>query len=96
VPAYHWQVLSRRANCLQLVRDSNEGIEMPSAYAAWVGAPVVLQVETGELRVPLRGTIISENSDSLRFRVGDGWDIDVFKNMIIAVEEDNWASVVAT
>jgi hypothetical protein len=69
---------------------------MPSVYESWVGTPVVLQVEAGDLRVPLRGTIISENSDSLRFRVGDGWDIDVFKNMIMAVEEDNWASIVAT
>lgn len=69
---------------------------MPSVYESWVGAPVVLQVAAGELRVPLRGTIISENADALRFRVGDGWDIDVFKNMIMAIEEDNWASVVAT
>jgi hypothetical protein len=44
----------------------------------------------------LRGTIVSESGDAIRFRVGDGWDIDVFKNMIVAVEQDNWASIVTT
>ena len=67
---------------------------MQSAYQAWVGQQVVLQVATGELRVPLRGTIVGESEDAVRFRVGDGWDVDVFKNMILAVEEDNWASIV--
>jgi hypothetical protein len=69
---------------------------MQSVYESWVGTPVVLQVSAGELRVPLRGTIIAENGDAVRFRVGDGWDIDVFKNMIMAVEEDNWASIVSS
>jgi len=69
---------------------------MPSVYESWVGTPVVLQVSAGELRVPLRGIIIGENGDAVRFRVGDGWDIDVFKNMIMAVEEDNWASIVSS
>ncbi len=67
---------------------------MPSVYEAWIGHPVVLQVAAGEIRVPLRGIIVSENHDALRFRVGEGWDIDIFKNMILAVEEDNWASIV--
>jgi len=69
---------------------------MQSAYESWIGTPVILQVSAGELRVPLRGTIIGENDDAVRFRVGDGWDIDVFKNMILAVEEDNWASLVTS
>jgi hypothetical protein len=69
---------------------------MQSVYESWIGTPVVLQISVGELRVPLRGTIISEGEDAVRFRVGDGWDIDVFKNMILAVEEDNWASLVAS
>jgi hypothetical protein len=73
---------------------SAEGKEMQSVYQAWVGQQVVLQVATGELRVPLRGTIVGESEDAVRFRVGDGWDVDVFKNMILAVEEDNWASIV--
>jgi len=72
----------------------NEGIELPSVYEAWVGHHVVLLVTAGELRIPMRGTIVGESEDAVRFRVGDGWDVDVFKNMILAVEEDNWASIV--
>ena len=60
---------------------------MPSVYATWMEQPIVLQVAAGELRVPLRGTIVGETEDALRFRVGEAWDIDVFKSMILAVEE---------
>lgn len=67
---------------------------MPSAYAPWVGQSVVLQVAAGELRVPLRGTIVGESDSAVRFRIGEGWDVDIFKTMILAVEEDNWAMIV--
>jgi len=26
--------------------------------------------------------------------VADAWDIDIYKPMILAVEQDNWASIV--
>jgi hypothetical protein len=60
---------------------------MPSVYAAWMEQQVVLQVAAGDLRVPLRGTIVGETEEVLRFRVGENWDIDVLKSMILAVEE---------
>lgn len=65
---------------------------MSSAYAGWLGQEVVLQLEAADLRVPLRGKIVGESDDAVRFRIGEGWDIDVFKSMILAVEEDRWAS----
>lgn len=68
---------------------------MPSAYATWLGQAVILQVATGDLRVPLRGVIVGESESAIRFRVGEGWDIDIFKPMILAVEQDNWASVLS-
>ena len=68
---------------------------MPSAYASWVGQAVVLQVATGDLRVPLRGVVVGESDEAVRFRIGEGWDIDVYKTMILAVEQDNWATVFA-
>ena len=71
-----------------------EGVgAMPSAYATWVGQAVVLQVAAGDLRVPLRGVIVGESEGAVRFRIGDGWDIDIYKPMILAVEQDNWASI---
>ncbi len=61
---------------------------MPSAYASWIGQAVVLQVAAGDLRVPLRGVIVGESEGAVRFRVGEGWDIDIYKPMILAVEQD--------
>ena len=66
---------------------------MQSAYASWVGQAVVLQVATADLRVPLRGIIVGESDSAVRFRIGEGWDIDVFKSMILAVEQDEWARI---
>jgi hypothetical protein len=66
---------------------------MPSAYAFWVGQAVILQVAADELHVPLRGVIVGESESTVRFRVGEGWDIDIYKHMILAVEQDNWAGV---
>jgi len=73
---------------------SEGGREMPSAYASWVGQAVILQVAAGDLRVPLRGIIVGESDSAIRFRIGDTWDIDIYKPMILAVEQDNWASLV--
>ncbi len=67
---------------------------MESAYSVWLGQPVVLQVSAGEMTVPLRGTIIGESSAAVRFRIGEGWAVDIYKAMILAVEEDNWVSII--
>ena len=71
-------------------------------YAQWAHQPVVLQVASAALRVPLRGIILGETQQSVRFRItgagctcsppykDDSWDIDIYKSMILAVEEDSW------
>jgi len=68
---------------------------MDSAYAPWIGQPVVLQVALGEMKVPLRGKLLKDNGETIRVRIGDGWDVDVYKTMILAVEEDALARVPA-
>lgn len=67
---------------------------MTSAYSVWFGQSVVLHVTAGDLKVPLRGRIIGESDAAVRFRIGEGWDVDIYKAMILAVEEDNWASMI--
>jgi hypothetical protein len=62
--------------------------EMESPFKAWVGHPVVLQVALGDIKVPLRGKLLRDGSDTVRMRIGDGWDVDIYKTMILAVEED--------
>ena len=68
---------------------------MPSVFATWIGQPVVLQVALGDIRVPLRGKLLKEGGDTLRMRIGDGWDVDIYKTMVMAVEEDAMATVAA-
>jgi len=59
------------------------------AFKSWIGQPVVLQVALGDIKVPLRGKLLKENGETVRIRIGDGWDVDIYKTMILAVEEDS-------
>jgi hypothetical protein len=61
---------------------------MDSAYQTWVGQAVVLQVALGDIKVPLRGKLLRDGGETVRMRIGDGWDVDIYKAMILAVEED--------
>jgi len=64
---------------------------MESAYATWIGQPVVLQVALGDIKVPLRGTLLKDGAETVRMRIGEGWDVDIYKTMILAVEQDAMA-----
>lgn len=68
---------------------------MQTGYKAWLGQAVVLQVALGDIKVPLRGKLLKENAETVRMRVGDGWDIDIYKSMILGVERDGMALVAA-
>jgi hypothetical protein len=59
-----------------------------AAYAPWIGQAVILQVALGDIKVPLRGRVLEDSGMALRMRIGDGWDVDIFKTMILAIEED--------
>jgi len=59
-------------------------------YGQWADQAVILQVKSDDLRVPLRGVILGETSQTIRFRVDDSWDIDIYKHLILAVEEEAW------
>jgi hypothetical protein len=62
---------------------------MDGAYATWIGQPVVLQLALGDIKVPLRGKLLRDGGETVRMRIGDGWDVDIYKAMILAVEEDS-------
>lgn len=61
---------------------------MEGSYAMWMGQPVILRVMTGDLRVPLRGTLVSETKSAVKIRIENSWDVDIFKSMVIAIEQD--------
>ena len=67
---------------------------MEAGYNAYLGHAVVLQVALGDTRVPLRGKLLKEGGETVRMRIGEGWDVDIYKAMIMAVEEDGLAMVV--
>jgi hypothetical protein len=68
---------------------------MQTGYAVWLGQAVVLQVALGDTQVPLRGKLLKEGGDTVRMRVGEGWDIDIYKNMILDVKQDCLALIPA-
>jgi hypothetical protein len=59
------------------------------AYSDWLGRPVLLQVSTGESRVPIREEVLGESSEAVRFRIAECCDMDIFKGMIVGVEPDS-------
>lgn len=67
---------------------------MEGGYAVWMGQPVVLRVLAGNIRVPLRGRLMLETNDTVRLRIAESWDVDIFKYMILAIEHDNPVYVV--
>jgi hypothetical protein len=68
---------------------------MEAGYDVWLGQSVVLQVALGDIKVPLRGKLLKEGGETVRMRVGEGWDIDIYKAMILTVEKDGMALIPA-
>lgn len=60
---------------------------MQRAYANWVGHSVVLHVAAAEMCVPVQGIVVGESDEAVRFRIGNTWDVDIFKSMIERIEE---------
>lgn len=65
----------------------------PLHFEPWLGMRVILRVAFAEICVPLPGTLLSETPTALRFRIGDGWDVDIFKNMVIGIEPETWTDI---
>jgi hypothetical protein len=57
-------------------------------YSAWFGKPVVLLVVIRQCRVPMPCSIVAESITDVRVRLQPGWEMDVRKELILALEED--------
>jgi hypothetical protein len=55
-------------------------------FSDWFGTPVLLFV-IRQCRVPIPCQIIDESVGAVRIRLTPGWEIDVPKELILAVEE---------
>jgi hypothetical protein len=67
---------------------SEKAMNASTIYSAWFGKPVVLVVALRNCHVPVPCSIIGETTCDLHIRVQDGWEMDVQKVLILAVEED--------
>jgi hypothetical protein len=56
-------------------------------YSAWLGKPVVMLVVIRQCHVPMPCFIVSESAADVRVRLQPGWEMDVRKDLILAVEE---------
>ena len=56
-------------------------------YSGWFGKPVVLLVTIRQCHVPMPCSIIGESFADVRVRIEPGWEMDVRKDLILAVEE---------
>jgi hypothetical protein len=55
-------------------------------YSTWLGQPVLLHVATGGFLTSLNCVIVGESDAALRIRIANLWDVDLFKEMVLAVE----------
>jgi hypothetical protein len=64
--------------------------DMSKTYSDWLGRQAVLQIKAGESLIPLRGLVVKESNNALRFRLEGCWEVDIYKEMILRVEADNY------
>ncbi|HKO03696.1 MAG TPA: hypothetical protein VJW51_03050 [Candidatus Acidoferrales bacterium] len=70
-----------------------QGHETTLDFESWMGMRVTLRVAFAEICVPLPGTLLSETPTTLRFRIGDGWDVDIYKSMVLGIDCDSWTDI---
>jgi len=56
-------------------------------YSAWFGIPVIHLFVIRQCRIPLPCSIVGESSTSVRIQLQPEWEIDIPKELILAVEE---------
>jgi hypothetical protein len=56
-------------------------------YSAWFGKSVILVVNVRNCYIPMACCIVSETPTDLHVRIQPGWEMDVRKNLILAVDE---------
>ena len=56
-------------------------------YSSWFGKPVVMLVVIRQCHIPMPCQIVGESAADVRVRIRPGWEMDVRKELILAVEE---------
>jgi len=56
-------------------------------YSSWFGKPVVMLVVIRQCHIPMACQIVGESAADVRVRIRPGWEMNVGKDLILAVEE---------
>jgi hypothetical protein len=56
-------------------------------YSPWLGKSVVMLVVIRQCHLPMPCHIVAESVGDVRVRIQPGWDLDIRKDLILAVEE---------
>jgi hypothetical protein len=72
--------------------DLEEIQEFSPVYSAWFGKSVVLLVVIRKCHLPMPCSIVGETVAELRVRIRPGFELEIRKDLILAVEEDRTAS----
>jgi hypothetical protein len=56
-------------------------------YSSWFGKPVIMLVVIRQCHIPMRCQIVGESAVDVRVRIQPGWEMNVGKELILAVEE---------
>ena len=57
-------------------------------YSSWFGKPVVLLVVIRQCYVPMACSIVAETFEDVRVRIRPGFELEIRKDLILAVEGD--------
>lgn len=61
---------------------------MTTDYSRWLGKRVVIHIVSDNSDVDLRCMMVHEYDGRVRVRIGEAWDVDIYKEMISRVEVD--------
>jgi hypothetical protein len=68
--------------------DTTTGSEALTPFSSLIGESVVLIVNIRRCQVPLRCRIMNESLSDLLINIEPGWEMNVRKELILAVEQD--------
>jgi hypothetical protein len=71
--------------------NAGETKDFSPVYSSWFGKSVVLLVVIRQCHVPMPCSIVAESVDDVRVRIRPGWEMDLRKELILAVAEDSVA-----
>lgn len=60
---------------------------METAFASWIGRPVVVHIALGRIKLSLRGMVLKEQTDTLLLRAHYGPYVKIVKTTVLAIEE---------